>query len=425
MSNTDPRKTQLALHLAFKTKEEQPERNVLWFSASNSGDMRQSMGKIGAALNLTRGETQLQGFSDRFWKRLHDRANGEWLIILDGFDALQDDLDDDTADWYLDRAIPALDHVSTVMTLREDSYTENVFSADHTAVVHPLLEEEAILYLKLRLAEQIDINDTVCLARELGGLPLALTQAAECMEESGMALREYLELLQLEKAKVASSNMKLDLPSVIRPERVKFKRFRDAVDLSRRIEESVRTNMDSATARRTDPSSTAEDSGHGPCDTGSITRPPIVKFEWPFHAVYLTRRVAERVRKNMDSATARRTDPSSTAKDSGYGSYESGSIVKEDVEEQEEIPDVQSIRTLSSFVDLGLDGRLRGINIFASDLAQSLSPDIPEVVEGRELVVLAVQDALRAYSYSLEQQSRLGKLSDERKAAHFVRQQSQ
>lgn len=127
----------------------------------------------------------------------------------------------------------------------------------------------------------------------------------------------------------------------------------------------------------------------------------------------------------MESGTARSTDPSRTTKDSGYGSYESGSIVQEIIEEQQEASDLQSIRTLSSFVDLGLDGRLRGINIFASDLAQSLSPDIPEVVEGRELVVVAVQDALRAYSYSLEQQNRPSKLSDERKAAHFIRQQSQ
>ena len=134
----------------------------------------------------------------------------------------------------------------------------------------------------------------------------------------------------------------------------------------------------------------------------------------------------------MDSATARSTDPSRTAKDSGYASHESGSILQEDIEEQKEASDLQSkasdlqsIRTLSSFVDLGPDGRLRGINIFASDLAQSLSPDISEIVEGRELVIVAVQDALRAYSYSLEQQNRPIKLSDERKAAHFVRQQSQ
>jgi hypothetical protein len=99
--------------------------------------------------------------------------------------------------------------------------------------------------------------------------------------------------------------------------------------------------------------------------------------------------------------------------------------VQRDTKGPEEAFDSQSARTLSSFVDLGMDGRVRGINIFASDLVQSLSPEIPGVVEGRELVVTVVQLALRAYSYSLEQRTRPDRRSDEHKAAHFIRQQSQ
>jgi len=208
------------------------------------------------------------------------------------------------------------------------------------------------------------------LARELDGRALALSQAADFIEERDMALGEYVELLRLEKRKDADPTMK----------------SRDC----------------------------------------SAADPTMALSNHPFDAVELTRRIAEGERAKTDAATVTYTDPSRTTKDSGYGSYESGSIVQEEaVEEQEEAFDLKSIRTLSSFVDLGLDGRLRGINIFASDLARSLSPDISEIVEGRELVVIAVQDALRAYSYSLEQQNRPSKLSDERKAAHFVRQQSQ
>ena len=343
---------------------------MLWFSASNAGDLDRSIGKIGTTLGITGGEIHLDGFFARFRERLLDPANGKWLVVLDGFDSVQDSFEE-TDGWRLVEAIPVVHHVSTILTLRKGRDETKLFQAANTATVHPFSEAEAISYLKLRPVE-IDVeieSDMVCLARELVGIPLALTQATECMEESGITLRQYLELLRVEKAR--------DVDRVM---------------------------------------------GFG---ARGALNPTMVEFERPLDAVDLTRRIAERVRTTMDSATARRTDPSSIAKDSGYGSYESGSIVQEDVEEQEKASDLQSVRTLSSFVDLGLDGRLRGINIFASDLAQSLSPDIPEVVEGRELVVLAVQDALRAYSYSLEQQNRPGKLSDERKAAHFVRQQSQ
>ena len=319
-------------------------------------------------MGLNGEEFHLEGFFTRFREILLDPANGKWLIILDGADFVLDSLDEMNG-FRLLKAIPAGDHISRILTSQKARNDIIVLRSVSRMTVKPLLIAEAISYLEVRLAEQVDKGDMVYLARELGGIPLALTQATECMEESGMALREYLELLPVEKAKEPDTTMELEGLRVINPATVKFKRPLDAVDL--------------------------------------------------------TTSIAERVRTEMDLATVRRTDPSSTAKDSGYGSYESGSIVEEDVEEQEETSDVQSVRTLSSFVDLGLDGRLRGINIFASDLAQSLSPDIPEVVEGRELVVVAVQDALRAYSYSLEQQKRPSKLSDERKAAHFVRQQSQ
>lgn len=364
-----PRKSQLALHIAVKTKEEIPETNVLWFSASNAGGLRQSIGKIGTTLGFTGEEFHPEGFFARFRERLLDPANGKWMIILDGFDFMLDSLEQEIDELRLFRAIPAVDHVSTILTSRKAKHATMLFRAVSKVSIKPLSIEEAISYLEVRLAEQIDKGDMVRLARELGGIPLALTQATECMEESGIALREYLELLRVEKAKECDTAMESGAQGAVNPSMAKFKQPSDAVDLPRRIAEGLRTNM--------------------------------------------------------DSATARRTDPSSIAKDSGYGSYDSGSLVKENVEEQEKASDLQSVRTVSSFVDLGLDGRLRGINIFASDLAQSLSPDIPEVVEFREQVVVAVQDALRAYSYSLEQQNRPLKLSDERKAAHFVRQQSQ
>jgi len=145
----------------------------------------------------------------------------------------------------------------------------------------------------------------------------------------------------------------------------------------------------------------------------------------PADVVSQRSRIAQIERKMIGPSAVAHTDPSRTTKDSGYGSYESCSVVQEDIDQRKEPSDTQSIKTLSSFIDLGLEGRLKGINIFASELIQSLSPDIPEVVEGRDLVVSAIQDALRTYSYSMEQQTWFDGTSDERKAARFIRQQSQ
>jgi hypothetical protein len=352
------------MQLVLMTKEELPAIHVLWFSANNVGDLQESIGTIDEILSLTGGETHPNRFFAQFREWLLDPVNGEWFIVLDGFDFEQRPLEEMEAELLL-KAIPVVRRGSVILTLRSAGKLNREFKTEWVA---PFSSDQAVSYLKLRFAEQTDKKAMIHLAYELDGRPLALSQAADLIEESGITPGEYLELLQLEKAKEAA--MRLKGSSAVDPTTLDYKR--------------------------------------------------------PFDAVELTRRLAEGQRARNDSASVRHTDPSRTTKDSGYGSYESGSILQENIEDQEEEAfDLKSIRTLSSFVDLGLDGRLRGINIFASDLAQSLSPDIPEIVESRELVIIAVQDALRAYSYSLEQQNRFSKLSDERKAAHFIRQQSQ
>jgi hypothetical protein len=307
-----------------------------------------------------------------FRKWLLDPAHGKWLIILDGFDFVRRPLEE-VRGQYLLESIPVVERGSTILTSRNSRDASELLRLLNVVKVDLVSKAEAVSYLSLFGPEpggQNSMAAMIYLAFELGGQPLALKQAARYILENGITPREYLGLLQLLRAKEEEA------------EAMRIKRL-------------------------------------------SIVDPTIVRSERAVDIIALTRKIGDSVPVKTHLATVQRTDPSRTTKDSGYGSYEPSSVVQEDVEGQEETADVMSVKTLSSFVDLGLDGRLRDINIFASDLVQSLSPDISEVVEGRELVVAAIQDALRAYSYSLEQQSRLDKTSDERKAAHFVRQQSQ
>jgi hypothetical protein len=224
------------------------------------------------------------------------------------------------------------------------------------------VDGEAVTYLKLTLAEQNNTDDMIRLANELGGVSLALIEAAEFIEENGMALREYLELLGREKAKDVDTAM----------------RFGGRHD----TETWSRLNARSPT-------------------------------------------MADLERAVMNWPTVPSTDRSRTAQDPGYGPYKSVKVATADNGEQDKPSGVILFKAVSSFIDLGLEGRLKGINIFASELVQSLSPDIPGVSEGREFVVAVVQLALRAYSYSLEQRTRPERGSDERKAAQFIWQQSQ
>jgi hypothetical protein len=87
--------------------------------------------------------------------------------------------------------------------------------------------------------------------------------------------------------------------------------------------------------------------------------------------------------------------------------------------------DLQSLRSLSSRVELGTYGRLVGVEVFARDVVQNLDPDLSDAIHAQSDVLDAVRDALRVYSYSLERRVGHFNSSTERKAARFIRQQSQ
>lgn len=137
--------------------------------------------------------------------------------------------------------------------------------------------------------------------------------------------------------------------------------------------------------------------------------------------VSVTMELGQRVLPTRWSVVTQLANANRTIEDGTYGS---GRSEQQDNEKLNVSSEIRSGMAISSFVDIGLGGWLRGIEVFASDLVQCLSPDIPNVVGDSDMVTAAVQDALRVYSYSLEQQEQPEKLSDEQKAAHFVRQQS-
>jgi hypothetical protein len=344
-------------------REKLPETHVLWLNAEDEHKFSKSVRDLNEMLgNSGRHETEADDMRNlRTW--LHDRANGRWLLVLDDIhDARL--LLDVTSKRHIHR-IPYVSHGSMILTSWDTQVASKLGRAEDMQTVN--LADELLVIHDLSARHDDDDDDADCFADLDGGLPLASTHVLRLDRRIG--IWKTMTLKALVKKLLASNN----------PNHLKLRRW---------------LFIDEKRKRSTNPES----------------------WRW---------KPAETGLKGIDLATDPHLAPSHTVKDSGYGSYGSASVVQKDTKVQGKAADMRSVRTISSFADLGPGGRLRSINIFASDLVQSLSPDISEVVEGRELVVAAIQDALRAYSYSLEQQSRPDKLSDEREAAHFVRQQSQ
>lgn len=345
-----------------------PETHVLWLNARDAESFGEGIDTINRYLGDSRSQETEATSVQQIGGWLRNRANGNWLLVLDNVDDIGWLLEDTPRGRRIND-LSSVSHGSILVTSRDNVAASKLVQSDSIIVVDQLSEPEALSFIRTKFSDRnFGDSDMDHLARGVNVLlhrsPLEFVQMLRIVQERLVTVKHLL--------KEVSAMNEQDTP-----------RYMSWL--------------------------AAEPYG---ISYGGAASPWLLFTE--------TRST------KASPATVSYADPSRTAKDSGYSSYESGSIVQDGIEEQEEeVSDLISVRTLSSFVDLGLHGRLRGINMFASDLAQSLSPDIAEIVEGRELVVVAVQDALRAYSYSLEQQNRLGKLSDERKAAHFIRQQSQ
>jgi hypothetical protein len=121
-----------------------------------------------------------------------------------------------------------------------------------------------------------------------------------------------------------------------------------------------------------------------------------------------------------------------TAKYSGYVSDPAAASSRRDAkpstlpptEEVDQEIDLQSIRSLSTFVDLGEDHRIRSISIFALNIVDSVSPDISDESHDRTEARLVIQEALEALSYSVEREDQFPSRAPERQASTFVRQQN-
>jgi len=300
-----------------------------------------------------------------FGTRLRNRTDGKWLVVLDDVEDVQWLLEGEYGERRLDH-LPLSSRDSMLVTTRESSAALKLVDPEDIFTVSTLSEQEALSFIKAKLPDRNNDDDIDFLAR-----------LARWSDRSPHTLSRLLGMIQERSATV-----------------------NDLLERLSAVDEQ---------------------------DTPSIKRWPFIATDKVSHGDVASTRgpATEPGSMKTSSATVPYTDLSRTTKDSGYGSQEAARVIIEDNEEQDGASDARSIKTVSSFVDFGMEGRLRGINIFASDLVQSLSPEIPGVAEGRELVVTVVQLALRAYSYSLEQRTRPKKTSDERRAAHFIRQQSQ
>jgi tetratricopeptide (TPR) repeat protein len=215
-------KTQVALELAFWTKENESDYSVFWVPALSNATVGQAYRDIARKLPI--GDSEDQDVKDSVRQYLSSEAAGRWLLIVDNADDVNIVCGSPGTAEGLQSYIPRSENGRIVFTTRFRDIAVEV--ADETLNLDEFSLSEAQGLLGKLVTRKDLISDTAlttALLHELTLLPLAITQAAAYLERNQESVAGYLGLLRnTEKDMV-------ELLSEELPDRTRYKESKNAV----------------------------------------------------------------------------------------------------------------------------------------------------------------------------------------------------
>jgi hypothetical protein len=188
-------KTQIALELAYWTREKYPECSVLWMPATHAESLQQAFTDIGMQLGVPGIEEEQADAKKLVQRHLSQECAGQWLLIVDNMDDM-DIWKNELKDY-----LPKSDQGCVVCTTRSRKVAVQIVGTN--AATNAIGVSEMDGDMAMQLLSQLLINkplltdhyDATELLKQLTFLPLAIVQAAAYINENGTTLSRYLSLL--------------------------------------------------------------------------------------------------------------------------------------------------------------------------------------------------------------------------------------
>ena len=191
-------KTQIALELAYRFREQDPDCSVIWISATSTETVEQTYKDVlrqlkvpGSADEHTDKKLLLQQYLSQ------DRA-GPWLLVFDNADDISMWLSKDGDPPSLQSYLPSNENGHILFTTR-DRKTAVVLAESNVMTVVEMNEDAGIELLRTRLIKADLLNnrqDSLKLLSALTYLPLAVVQAAAYINANGISISRYIKLLE-------------------------------------------------------------------------------------------------------------------------------------------------------------------------------------------------------------------------------------
>jgi hypothetical protein len=188
-------KSQLALEAAHRTRQDNKDCSVFWIDASDKDSLYRSYAGISQKLSMLVGDDDLADMKLVIKRCVAEMSGRQCLLIFDNAEDTilrsSDLFAAEAAD--LAECLPQSKLCSAIFTTT-NSDTAQALAPQNVIALQNLTADTALRMLQNHLmkplsdAEQHEAKD---LLRELSYLPIAVVQAAACMNASSMALQEY------------------------------------------------------------------------------------------------------------------------------------------------------------------------------------------------------------------------------------------
>jgi tetratricopeptide (TPR) repeat protein len=197
-------KSQLALEIAHRTKQNKRNCSVFWIDASDKDSLYRSYAVVAQKLGIS-GWDDIQADMKQLAKRcVVEISTRQCMLIFDNADKALRSGSSSTAEAAdLIDFLPHSKLCSVIVTTTNRGIAE-ALASQNVVELQELTPDAARRMLQTRLATPLsntnaEQQETDYLLKELSYLPLAIVQAAACMNASGMTLQEYQ--LQLDEHK--------------------------------------------------------------------------------------------------------------------------------------------------------------------------------------------------------------------------------
>ncbi|KAJ9487435.1 hypothetical protein VN97_g5887 [Penicillium thymicola] len=190
-------KTQIALELAYQTREIYSDCAIFWLPAVDMESLQHAYQMIADQLGIGLGDTK-QDLKIQVKDHLSKPSSGRWLLIFDNADEI--DMwtgSEASTPGGLKDYLPTSDQGAIVFTTRSNKVAQYLATTD-IIKIHEMDEHKATQVLRNSLVEKEvlqDTKNTSKLLRQLTFLPLAIVQAASFINQNGTTLAGYVELL--------------------------------------------------------------------------------------------------------------------------------------------------------------------------------------------------------------------------------------